>query len=95
MRAELVARKFLLTVFDAAAAEQSAAKIPANIIAKSRSIDRGEGRIADLVGQIEHDAWEAGFEAAVRIVEHEGATTMAKLLRDALADYWETQGTEP
>jgi len=76
------------------AAERTAAKVPMNIIAKSRSIDRGAERIADLIGQIEHDAWEAGFEAAVRIVEHEGGTAVAQTLRDALAGYWETQGVE-
>lgn len=80
------------TVIDAGVTPD--AKVPMNIIAKSRSIDRGEGSIADLVGQIEHDAWEAGFEAAVRIVEHEGGTAVAEVLRDALADYWETQGVE-
>jgi hypothetical protein len=77
------------------AAEQSAAKVPMNIIAKSRSIDRSDlSLLVDRIGQIEHDAWEAGFEAAVRIVEHEGATTLVEILREALADYWETQGVE-
>ena len=75
-------------------AEQSAAKVPVNIIAASRSIDRGADRVSDLIGQIEHDAWEAGFEAAVRIAEKMGATAVAQTLRDALADYWETQGVE-
>jgi len=76
------------------AAEESTVKVPMNIIAKSRSIDRGTERIADLIGQVEHDAWEAGFEAAVRIVEHEGGTAVAQTLREALADYSETQGVE-
>jgi len=77
------------------AAERSAAKVPVNIIATSRSIDRSErSLLVDRIGQIEHDAWEAGFEAAVRIVEHEGGTAVAQTLREALADYWETQGVE-
>jgi len=77
------------------AAERTAAKVPMNIIAKSRSIDRSErSLLVDRIGQIEHDAWEAGFEAAVRIVEHEGGTAVAQTLREALADYWETQGVE-
>lgn len=50
--------------------------------------------IADLIGQIEHDAWEAGYEAAVRVAKHAFAPSVAQTLRGALADYWETQGVE-
>jgi len=77
------------------AAEEAEQRVPVNIIATSRSIDRSErSLLVDRIGQIEHDAWEAGFEAAVRIVEHEGGTAVAQTLREALADYWETQGVE-
>ena len=77
-----------------AEAEDYEAKAPVHIIAASRRIDRGEGSIADLVGQIEHDAWEAGFETAVAIVRRSGAVQMADDLERALADYWEAQGVE-
>jgi len=77
-----------------AEAEDHEAKAPVRIIAASRGVDRGAERIGDLIGQVEHDAWEAGFETAVAIVRRSGAVQMADDLENALADYWETQGVE-
>lgn len=78
-----------------AAAEQAKERVPVSIIARARSIDRSErSLLVDRIGQIEHDAWEAGYEAAVRIARQLGATAVADDMESALADYWETQGIE-
>jgi len=75
------------------AAENAEQRVLMNIIAKSRSIDRSDMTLlVDRIGQLELEAWEAGFEAAVRIAEHMGATALIEQMREALADYWETQG---
>lgn len=79
------------------AAEQSAAKVPANIVAGSMRAANSlevQRAFSDSIGQAMLKAWEEGFHAAVRIAEHEGAIATAETLRKALADYWRTQGIE-
>lgn len=71
-------------------------QIPVQMIATAMRDGQGDyvREVSDALGQMQLQAWEAGFEVAVRIARHMGAHVVAADMEEALAGYWRSQGVE-
>lgn len=67
-----------------------------DVIASAIS-ERAEERadIIDVIGQVQLDSWDSGYNAAIKILKSMGAMVVAEELERAREDYWKTKGVDP